>query len=227
MKTIIPTLVFALLASNAAQADPEWAYPKFDPKHPPSGIDVNVPRTIPGSDKTYTLAEIDDDLNPPVWFPDDNPPMPDVVIHSEEPIKACTACHMASGMGHPQSGHLAGLPVDYFIAQMADFKSGARKDSASWMNKFAVAISDEDVRAAAEYFTALKPRPGWFKVIESATVPKSFIGESRLRLRAYEGGEEALGERLVVLPQNEGFAISKHPYSGFEVWAPVGSVGAW
>jgi cytochrome c553 len=150
--------------------------------------------------------------------------MPEVVIRSQEPVKACTACHMASGMGHPQSGHLAGLPVDYFIAQMADFKSGARKDSAKWMNKFAVVISDQEVRQAAEYFAVLKPKPGWFKVIESDTVPRSYIGESRLRLRAQDGGEEPLGERLVVLAMNEEHAISKHPYSGFEVWAPIGSV---
>jgi cytochrome c553/kynurenine formamidase len=127
-------------------------------------------------------------------------------------------------MGHPQSGHLAGLPIDYFIAQMADFKSGARKDSASWMNKFAVAMSDEDVAAAAAYFASLEQRAGWFQVIESDTVAKSFIGESRLRLRASSGETEPLGDRLVVLAQNEEHAISKHPYSGFEVWAPIGSV---
>jgi len=224
MKALALLLILLPFASQTAIADIDWAYPKFDPNHPPSGIDIDAPRTIPGSDKTYTLREVDDDLNPPVWFPDDNPPMPDIVIHAEDPVKACTACHMASGMGHPQSGHLAGLPVDYFVAQMADFKSGARKDSAEWMNKFAVAISDEEVRAAAEYFAALEQRPGWFKVIESDTVPKSFIGESRLRLRAYEGGDEPLGDRIVVLAQNEEHAISKHPYSGFLVYAPPGSV---
>jgi len=224
MKSAVSLLVLTSFLAHTAVADLDWAYPKFDPNHPPSGIDVNAPRTIPGSDKTYTLLEIDDDLNPPVWFPDDNPPMPKIVIHAENPLKACTACHMASGMGHPQSGHLAGLPVRYFVAQMADFASGTRKDSASWMNKFAVAISPQQVKEAAEYFAALEPRAGWFKVIESDTVPKSYIGESRLRLRAQDGGSEPLGERLVVLAQNEEYAISKHPYSGFEVYVPVGSV---
>ncbi len=207
-------------------AEPQWAYPKFDPKHPPSGIDLDAPRSVPGSDKTYNQREIDDDLNPPDWFPDDHPEMPAIVSNSTEPVKACTACHMASGMGHPQSGHLAGLPVDYFIAQIADFKSGVRKDSSGWMNKFATAITAEQARAAAEYFAALKPLADWFKVIESDTVPASYIGESRLRLRYADGHEEPLGERLVVLPQNEDFAISKHPYSGFVVYAPPGSIAA-
>ncbi|MCP4301159.1 MAG: c-type cytochrome, partial [Gammaproteobacteria bacterium] len=224
MKAFLTLLVLIPLAPQTADAAPDWAYPKFDPNHPPSGIDANAPRNVPGSDRTYTLLEIDDDLNPPVWFPDDNPPMPAIVIHSEEPVKACTACHMASGMGHPQSGHLAGLPVEYFIKQMADFKSGLRKDSAGWMNKFAAVLSDDDVRAAAEYFAALTPRVGWFELIESESVPKSYIGESRLRLRVQEGGEETLGDRIVVLAQNEEHAISKHPYSGFYVYAPPGSI---
>jgi len=224
MKTVASLLVITSFLAQTAAAEYEWAYPKFDPNHPPSGIDVNAPRTIPGSEKSYTLLEIDDDLNPPDWFADDHPPMPEIVSHTKDPVKACTACHMASGMGHPQSGHLAGLPVQYFKNQMADFKSGARNDSASWMNKFAGNISDEEVLAAAEYFAALKPKAGWFKVIESSTVPKSFIGESRLRLRAQEGGNEPMGNRIVVLPQNEEYAISKHPYSGFEVYVPVGSV---
>lgn len=224
MKTAASLLVLTSFFAQTAVADLDWAYPKFDPNHPPSNIDPNAARSIPGSDKTYTLLEIDDDLNPPVWFPDDNPPMPDIVIHSEEPVKACTACHMASGMGHPQSGHLAGLDSDYFIAQMADFKAGTRIDSAGWMNKFAAVMSDEEVAAAAAYFAALEPRAGWFDVIESETVARSYIGESRLRLRASDGSAEPLGERLVVLAKNEDYAISKDPYSGFEVWTPVGSV---
>lgn len=224
MKTAIFLLTLIWLVTPLAHAELEWAYPKFDPNHPPSDIDVNAPRTIPGSSRTYTQLEIDDDLNPPDWFPDDHPPMPDIVIHSTDPVKACTACHMASGMGHPQSGHLTGLPVDYFVSQMADFKSGARKDSAKWMNKFAVAISDEEIREAAEYFAALEPIGSWFKVVESDTVPRSFIGESRLRLRNTEGGDEPLGNRIVVLPQNEEYAISKHPYSGFVAYAPPGSI---
>lgn len=224
MKTVISLLALIWLVSPVAYADLEWAYPKYDPNHLPSEIDLNAPRTIPGSAKTYTLLQIDDDLSPPDWFPDDHAPMPDIVIHSTDPVKACTACHMASGMGHPQTGHLAGLPVEYFVDQMADFKSGKRKDSSSWMNKFAVALSDEDVRQAAEYFATLEPKAGWFVVIESDTVPRSFIGESRLRLEYPEGGDEPLGDRIVVLPQNEEFAISKHPNSGFTVYVPPGSI---
>ncbi len=66
MKTAASLLVLTSFLAQAAIADLDWAYPKYDPGHPPSGIDPNAPRTIPGSDKTYTLLEIDDDLNPPV-----------------------------------------------------------------------------------------------------------------------------------------------------------------
>ncbi len=88
MKTAASLLVITSFLAQIAAADFEWAYPKFDPNHPPSGIDVNAPRTIPGSNRSYTLLEIDDDLNPPDWFPDDHPPMPEIVSHTEDPVKA-------------------------------------------------------------------------------------------------------------------------------------------
>ena len=40
------------------------------------------------------------------------------------------------------------------------------------MINIAKAITDEDVRAAANYFAALKPTPGCNKVIEADAVPK-------------------------------------------------------
>jgi len=44
-------------------------------------------------------------------------------------VQACGSCHLMSA--HGPSGvryALAGLPVAYLMRQMADFKSGARKD---------------------------------------------------------------------------------------------------
>ncbi|MGE4657816.1 MAG: hypothetical protein AAEI08_02670 [Gammaproteobacteria bacterium] len=224
MKNIVFIVAVAWLVAPTLEAAPEWAYPKFDPNGPSSGIDVNAPRTVPGSSKTYTQLEIDDDFNPPDWYPGDHPPPPEILLHATDPVRACTACHMASGMGHPQSSPVYGLPVDYFLAQMADFKSGARKDSADWMNIFAQVVSEEDSREAAEYFAALKPVDNWYEVIETDTVPKSFVGDSRLRLRHPDGNIEPLGHRIVEVPQNEEFSISKHPYAGFIAYVPVGSI---
>ena len=41
---------------------------------------------------------------------------------------ACGACHLMSGEGHPESAGLTGFTAAYLVQQMADFKSGARKD---------------------------------------------------------------------------------------------------
>ena len=38
------------------------------------------------------------------------------------------------------------------------------------MNKFSAAISDEEARAAAEYFAAMQPLADWFDVVETDTV---------------------------------------------------------
>lgn len=224
MKNVFALLLIGFLTMPSADADTTWAYPKFDPKHPPQEMDLDAPRTVPGSTREYTQHEIDDDKNPPDWFPDAHPPAPEIVFHAEDPVKACAACHMASGMSHPQTGHIVGLPVEYFIAQVKDFASGARKDSSGWMNKFSAAISDEEARAAAEYFGAMQPLPDWFDVVETDTVERSFIGESRLRVRYPDGGTEPLGQRIVMLPKNEDLAIYKDPRSGFIAHVPKGSL---
>jgi len=71
-------------------------------------------RQVPGSQKTYTQAEIEDLSNPPDWFPDDHAPMPSIVQRgSGKAVPACASCHLVSGMGHPESSHLAGLPAAY------------------------------------------------------------------------------------------------------------------
>ena len=38
-------------------------------------------KSVPGSSKQYTQAQIDDPFNPPDWYPDEHPPMPQIVTH--------------------------------------------------------------------------------------------------------------------------------------------------
>ena len=72
MKNGFALLLFVLAATPRGEADTTWAYPKLDPNHPPQEMDLDVPRTVPGSTRSYTQREIDDDLNPPDWFPDES-----------------------------------------------------------------------------------------------------------------------------------------------------------
>jgi hypothetical protein len=67
------------------------------------------------------------------------------------------------------------------MRQMADFKSGARKDAAR-MNAIAKDVSDK-VEAGGRWFAALKPA-AWTKVTEADTVPKTIVGQGRMQFLA-------------------------------------------
>ena len=188
-----------MLASAAER--PDWAFPVTDKVQPPLPAD-DQPHTAPGSDKSYTRKQIDDLFNPPDWYPDMHPPMPQIVAHGEgTTVRACGSCHLPTGTGHDELAYIAALPAGYFVRQMVDYKSGARKGSGS-MTTIAKAISEEDVHAAADYFAALKPRP-WIRVVETDTVPKTYVGPGNKRLRLPGGATEPIGNRIIEIPEDE------------------------
>ena len=212
---VLPIMVYAA-------AGPDWAFPVTDKVQPPSKDD-GQPHTAPGSDKTYTLKQINDLFNPPDWYPDMHPPMPQVVAHGNAPsVRACGACHLTTGTGHDESAYVAALPAGYFIRQMADYKSGARKGSGS-MTTIAKAITDEETRSAADYFASLKPRP-WIRVVETDTVPKTYVGPGNKRLRLPDGGTEPIGNRIIEIPEDEEVVLNRDPRLGFIAFVPKGSV---
>jgi len=220
---IIGLLALALLPALVLAAEnPDWAYPVTPKREPPDNV---VLKSVPGSAKKYTQAQIDDGFNPPDWFPGEHPPMPAVVAHGSKPVvRACALCHLPSGDGHPESSSLAGLPVAYTIQQMAEFKNGGRKGiRAATMIEIAQAIADADVKAAADYFASLKPNV-WTKMIETDTVPKSYVGPGGMRFAIANGGREPIGNRIIVLPQDAERAHSRDPHSGFIDYVPVGSI---
>ena len=111
-------------------------------------------------------------------------------------------CHLTSGAGQPEIAFLAGLPVGYIMRQMAELKSGARHGAgAAAMIPIAQGLDEEDFKAAAEYFSSLKV-PVWYKVVETDTVPKSYLGNGGIRLPVANGDTEPLGNRIIELPQD-------------------------
>ncbi len=221
------SLALAVLATAftlSAQTRPDWAFLTPDKQQPPAS-EESGPIRIPGSAKEYTPAQIDDLSNPPDWFPDEHPPAPSIVQHAKGASLACGACHLMSGHGHQESADLAGLSAEYIVRTMGDFKSGTRIDPAR-MNAIAKGMSDEDMKQAADWFAALKPG-GWIRVIETDTVPKSYVSvKGRQRLPLPGGGSEPLGNRIIELPQDVARATSRDPHSGFIAYVPVGSVAA-
>jgi cytochrome c553 len=228
MRRFMCGLVVLILASGGASVIAteglDWAYP-VTPR--PEPLDNLILKQVPDSTRAYTQAQIDDPFNPPDWFPDEHPPMPPIVARGgKPPVRACAQCHLPSGDGHPESAGLAGLPIAYTMRQMAAFKDGGRKGvRATVMIAIAQAIGDSDALAAAEYFAALKPSV-WTKVIETEMVPKSYVGAGGMRFVEAGGGEEPIGNRIIVLPQDEARAKSRDPHSGFIDYVPAGSIAA-
>jgi cytochrome c553 len=224
MRMLVSIAVLGLLTLPApAQTLPEWAYPAPPPLTP---LDGTVQKHLPDSTKAYTQSQIDDGFNPADWYPQDHPPMPDVVAHGRKAanVRACAMCHLTSGAGQPESAFLAGLPVGYFLRQMAEFKSGARRGAgAVAMIPIAKGLDEEDFKAAAEYFSSLKI-PIWYKVVETATVRKSYLGNGAMRLPVEHGGTEPIGNRIIELPQDVESAESRNPRVGFVAHVPPGSI---
>src|SRR6476646_730704 len=224
-------VVIALPQQSFSQqaAQLAWAYPVPDTNPPPAG-DAKELKRLPGSSKSYTQTQIDDQLNPPDWYPQEHGALPGIVEHGFQ-VQACGSCHLMSGHGHPESATLAGLPVAYLVRQMADFKSGARKDPMVYdpsqrsarMNGIAKGLPDEDMRKAVEYFAALKPTV-WYKVEEARTVPKTWVNGGRMRLPLPGGETEPLGNRIITLPQDPARVESRDPHSGFIAYVPPGSL---
>jgi len=228
MRRCVWVLVVAVLSilSIAAQQpqqagrEPAWAFPAITGSLP---ADEGA-KSLPGSTKTYTPAQIDDLMNPPDWFPDEHPPAPAVIQKGHGGARASGACHLMSGEGHPESAGLTGFTAAYLTQQMADFKSGVRKDAAR-MNGIAKDLSDEEVKQASEWFAKLKPI-AWTKVTEAAMVPKTFVGQGRMRFVQPGGEMEPIGNRIITVPVDQTRARLRDPRpgAGFTAYVPVGSI---
>ena len=216
-------------AASTADPFPSWAYPWVpDFKATP---DDGVPRHVPDSTAAFTITQERDLFFAPDWHPADHPGMPDVVASGRRPdVRACGSCHRVEGTGGPENASLAGLPAGYIIAQMADFKSGARSFSGpprgpvTLMVAIAKAATDAEVQAAAAYFSSLAPKPN-IRVVEADTVPKTQIARVFYMI-VPDGGTEPLGQRIVEVPDDVQQFEHRDTRSRFTAFVPVGSIAS-
>ena len=206
-------------AQNPSPASPAWAYgfppladdqpavsgtpaPAATPARPP---DTSLKR-IPGSSKEFTLAHIRDYWDVGDWFPEDHPPMPSVVVHGRQPhVRGCAMCHMPNGKGRPENAPIAGQSYAYILQQLTDFKNGLRasadprKLNTTQMIEAAKDMTDDEMKAASEYFSSMKWTP-WIRVVEAADVPKTRLS-GNVFMPLAEGGTEPIGNRIVESPE--------------------------
>ena len=167
-------------------------------------------------------------LPAPDWHPADHSPMPAIVARGRPPaVAACGYCHRADGAGGPENASLAGLSIDYMIRQVADFRSGARKGSeplrlpTSTMAAMARAATDSEIDVAVRYFAAQRLVPR-ITVIESDSAPPSRI--AGWVMVATAGPWEAIGPRIIELPDDQVQFERRDAHSTFTAWVPVGSL---
>ncbi len=215
------------------KADPlPWAYgvtPPPPPGTPPAQPDLST-KHVPGSTMAFTLPQVRDAYGPADWHPDDHGVMPDIVAHGKKPdVIACSLCHYPNGKGRAENAGVSGLPTEYFIKTMMDFKNGdrasaePRKANAKRMAGFAKTMSDEEIKASAEYFASIKWTP-WIKVVESKTNPKYRIAGG-LFLKADGNETEPLGMRIIeVADDAEATETLRDDHSPFTAYVPIGSL---
>jgi cytochrome c553 len=223
---------FALMAGTATIAaasdvPPPWAY-AVNPPDTTVPADDGSPRRVPGSNASFTLTQIRDLFNVPDWHPQAHPPMPEPVARGRKPhVFACGYCHLPNGLGRPENSSLAGLPADYIVQQVRDFKSGARKSSkpaslpVALMVAVAQKVTEADLRIAAEYFAKLPPKP-WIRVVETELVPKTRV--AGWMLVSTGEGNEPIGQRIIEMPEDLERTELRDAASGFVAYVPVGSI---
>ena len=223
----VPVAIAQTESGAAVELAPSWAY-TWDPEFKVPAAD-NVLQRLPGSTAAFSMEQARNLFFAPDWHAEDHPAMPEVVARGRMPeVRACGSCHRAEGTGGPEGASLAGLPVAYIVQQMADFKSDARKFSGPkrapsvLMEKVAMNISDAEVQAAAAYFASLKPKQ-IIKVVESDTVPKSYI-ERNFWVTSKSGGTEMLGRRIIEVPDDVEQYHLRDTRAQFTAYVPVGSV---
>jgi len=240
---LAPVIVFAARAQAPATDTPvakdimlkmpkpvagfEWAYPMQPPDFKP--LPPDSVHTAEGADPSMklTMRQINNGFGPPDWFPKDHAPMPDIVAHGQKPhVPACMLCHLPNGNGHPESASVSGLSVKYIIDQMHAFKNGDRENiRAPAMAEMAYAISEKDLKEAAQYFAAIpRSQQKWIRVVETSRAPANHVGGGGARF--FDKGAETVQvapDMIYEVAENEQVEL-RNQRAGFVDYVPVGSL---
>lgn len=238
------------LPARAGEPEPLWAYGFLTPPKPgdtakPQGMASRKLRPnedqaeqlklmhVEGSTAAYSRVDVRDGSHVIDWFPGDHPPMTPLIFHGPASIgdanRGCGSCHLPNGKGRPENAPVAGLPVAYFIRQMQEFRqdlrlsADPRKPNTVTMGILARAMTDDEIKEAAEYFGAMPWTP-WTRVIETDLVPKTRI-VGNLFLPLEEARTEPIAGRIIEVPEDEEQSeVRRNPRSGFIAYVPVGSL---
>jgi cytochrome c553 len=146
-------------------------------------------------------------------------------------VAACGYCHLPDGSGRPENARLAGLNAEYIVQQVLDMKSGARNGAGPAnfppsvnMRAVADSVSLEDLRAAARYFSQLKPHRR-SRVVETTKIPRvePLLG---VYAKSETRDSEPLGHRLIEAAQDAKRHELRDPRTAYVAYVPPGSIKA-
>ena len=189
------------------QAPPQ----RTPPYRPPTPADPNAPAPVllqaEGSKLQFTQQQVNNSYGPADWFPEDHPPMPDVVAHGKPNVaRACGLCHLPNGRGRPENAPVQGLPYDYIVQQLHDLQQNLRnsadprKSNTGEMQNIARALSEEEIQEVARYFSSIKV-PKYIRVVETEMIPAMRI-QGEIYYPADNGEQEPLGVRIIETPED-------------------------
>ena len=222
-------LAFCVVA-RAADGVPSWVYPINPPANGAAVGDGSKPLHLTGSRVTFTRQQLTDFFFAPDWYPGLHSAPPAIITRGHAPgVFACGYCHSPTGQGRPENASLAGLPADYIVQQVMDFKSGARRNPlhgvylpTDLMIRVSANTAPEDVAAAARFFAAqtLLPR---VKVLERASVPLTHV-EGWVYAAGAGVGQEPLAGRILELAPDIERHEKRDDHLLYIAYVPRGSV---
>ena len=139
---------------------------------------------------------------------------------------ACILCHLPNGNGHPESASVSGLTADYIIEQMHAFRDGTRQNiRGPNMIEMAYAISEKDLREAAEYFAKIpKSQQKWIRVVEGATAPANHVGAGGARFLDKGTATVPIAPDMIYeIAENDEVEL-RNDHVGFVDYVPSGSL---
>jgi cytochrome c553 len=137
-------------------------------------------------------------------------------------------CHLPTGNGHPESASVGGLPADYIIEQMHEFRDGNRMNNrAPVMVEMAKDITEAELKEAADYFASIpRDKQKWIRVIETANAPANHVGNGGMRFLD-EGSTATVpvaANMIYEVAENGEGAELRDQRAGFIDYVPAGSI---
>lgn len=222
------------VAERPNPADPQAVQgaPDAPPPAPIPPAEATRKRRVEGSPLTFTRLEIRGNVVD--WFPDDHPnPMPSIIKRGPAALgstgRPCGTCHLSDGSGRPENASPAGLSAKYILRQLNDFRNGLRhsvepgKGNSNTMVMLAKAMTDEEMKQAADYFSAVTWRPH-VTVIETNLVPATRI-QGELFIPIAKKPTEPIGNRIVEVPTDvEVNQVLRSSRGTWIAYVPVGAI---